>query len=76
VNWKLKTDRSGSSRYVNWRLIVKNLCRYESETIEGETILDGVNGRTIDMTVTINDGEYTTFSMKLACNDEYETSYT
>ncbi|MDD5804062.1 glycoside hydrolase family 32 protein [Blautia sp. HCP3S3_H10_1] len=54
----------------------KNLCRYESETIEGETILDGVNGRTIDMTVTINDGEYTTFSMKLACNDEYETSYT
>lgn len=54
----------------------KNLYRYESETIEGEKILEGINGRTIDLAITINDGEYTTFSMKLACNDEYETSYT
>ena len=54
----------------------KNFCRYEKEIIEGEKTLTGVNGRTIDLTVTVDDGEYTDFSMELACNAEYGTSYT
>ena len=53
----------------------KNSCRYEKEIIEGEKTLTGISGRTIDLTVTVDDGEYTDFSMELACNEEYGTSY-
>ena len=54
----------------------KNLCKYERIEIVGETTLAGVEGRTIDLTVTLGKGDFTTFSMKLAANDEYETSFT
>lgn len=49
---------------------------YEHAEIEGETVLAGVEGRTIDLTVTLEDGENTIFSIKLAADSEYETSYT
>ena len=39
-------------------------------------MLAGVEGRTIDLTVTLEDGENTIFSIKLAADSEYETSYT
>ena len=54
----------------------KNLCKYERIEIVGETTLAGVEGRTIDLTVTLENGDFTTFSMKLAANDEYETNFT
>ena len=54
----------------------KNLCKYERIEIVGETTLAGVEGRTIDLTVTLENGDFTTFSTKLAANDEYETSFT
>ena len=47
----------------------KNLCKYERIEIVGETTLAGVEGRTIDLTVTLENGDFTTFSMKLAAND-------
>ena len=43
---------------------------------KGETVIAGVEGRTIDLTVTLEDGENTIFSIKLAADSEYETSYT
>ena len=54
----------------------KNFCKYEKAEIDGETTLAGVEGRTIDLTVTLENGDFTTFSMKLAANDEYETNFT
>ena len=54
----------------------KNLCKYERIEIVGETTLAGVEGRTIDLTVTLENGDFTTFSTKLAANDEYETNFT
>lgn len=54
----------------------QNPCCYEHAEIEGETVLAGVEGRTIDLTVTLEDGENTIFSIKLAADSEYETSYT
>ncbi|MCI7105093.1 MAG: glycoside hydrolase family 32 protein [Lachnobacterium sp.] len=54
----------------------KNFCKYEKAEIAGETTLAGVEGRTIDLTVTLENGDFTTFSMKLAANDEYETNFT
>ena len=54
----------------------KNFCKYEKAEIDGETMLAGVEGRTIDLTVTLENGDFTTFSMKLAANDEYETNFT
>ena len=53
----------------------QNPCCYEHTEIEGETVLAGVEGRTIDLTVTLEDGENTIFSIKLAADSEYETSY-
>ena len=54
----------------------KNFCKYEKAEIAGETTLAGVEGRTIDLTVTLENGDFTTFSTKLAANDEYETNFT
>ena len=54
----------------------QNPCCYEHAEIEGETVLAEVEGRTIDLTVTLEDGENTIFSIKLAADSEYETSYT
>lgn len=54
----------------------QNPCCYEHAEIEGETVIAGVEGRTIDLTVTLEDGENTIFSIKLAADSEYETSYT
>ena len=54
----------------------KNFCKYEKAEIAGETTLAGVEGRTIDLTVTLENGDFTTFFMKLAANDEYETNFT
>ena len=41
----------------------QNPCCYEHAEIEGETVLAGVEGRTIDLTVTLEDGENTIFSI-------------
>ena len=41
-----------------------------------DTAFDGVKGRTIDMTVEPGGEDYTNFTIKVACNDEYETVYT
>ena len=54
----------------------KNLCKYEKAEIEEETILSGIEGRTIDLTVELEDNDFTIFSMKLAANEEYETKFT
>lgn len=53
----------------------RNLCRYEHEWISGCTMLDGVDGRNIDLTVTLEDGNYTDFVMELAADEEYKTSF-
>ena len=52
----------------------QNPCCYEHTEIEGETVLAGVEGRTIDLTVTLEDGENTIFSIKLAADSEYVRS--
>jgi len=54
----------------------KNPCRYDHAEINQETTLCGIEGRTIDLTVLLEEDEFQTFSMKLAANKEYETSFT
>ena len=51
-------------------------CHHNNILIDAETSLSGVKGRTIDMTVVLKGGDYTTFAVKLAANDEYETCFT
>ncbi len=52
-----------------------NLCQYESVEIEGNMQLDGICGRTMDLTVEVIGGDYRIFSMELAANEEYVTRY-
>ena len=49
----------------------KNPCRYDHAEINQETTLCGIEGRTIDLTVLLEEDEFQTFSMKLAANKEY-----
>ena len=53
----------------------QNAYVYENVEIDGDAVLPGVEGRTIDLMITLKGGEYTVFEMKLAANDEYETSF-
>ena len=53
-----------------------NEVRYTNEIINGDTAFDDIKGRTIDMTVEPGGEDYTNFTIKVACNDEYETVYT
>ena len=52
-----------------------NACRYEQVELKGEQKLPGIEGRTLDLSITLADDEYECFRMKLAANDEYETSF-
>ena len=52
-----------------------NACRYEQVELQGEQKLPGIEGRTLDLSITLADDEYECFRMKLAANDEYETSF-
>ena len=53
----------------------QNVCIYDKVEIHGKTMLPGVEGRTIDLMITLEEGGYTVFEIKLAANDEYETSF-
>lgn len=54
----------------------RNPYRYEDTCIDGETILPGIEGRTIDLTVAIKNQDFSVFSIKLAADGEYETDVT
>lgn len=54
----------------------RNPCRYDQAEINGETLIPGVEGRTMDLFVTLGEDDYSVFAMKLAANEEYETSFT
>ena len=58
------------------RCLTLEFTKYEKAEIEEETILSGIEGRTIDLTVELEDNDFTIFSMKLAANEEYETKFT
>lgn len=66
-----------------WQNPVRELEKYRTdhrhygmEKICGDKMFPGIEGRTLDMTVTVQDGSYTLFSIEVACDDEYATSYT
>lgn len=51
--------------------------KYEKVSISDEMVLDGIDGRVIDMTVTIrNMADFEEFVMKLAADDKHYTSVT
>ena len=54
----------------------KNPCNYDHAEIDGETTLLGICGRTIDLTVSMEEQDFSVFSMQLAVDDGYETSFT
>ncbi len=49
---------------------------HENITVQGETALDGIRSRVADLNVTIDSGEYNSFTIKLAADAEYYTSLT
>lgn len=48
--------------------------QYDSVVVEGELELDGITGRTVDLTVEVEDGEYEAFEIQLAANASYHSS--
>ena len=54
----------------------KNPCHYEHAEIDGETALSGICGRTMDLTVTMDEQDFNVFSIQLAADEEYETAFT
>lgn len=54
----------------------KNDVEYKNVLIKGDTNLEGISGREIDMTVEITEGDYKEFGIKIAKNKEYETLIT
>lgn len=54
----------------------KNPCMIKGQEISGEMELEGICGRVLDMTVEIVGDEFDEFSIELAHNEEYTTSYT
>ena len=54
----------------------KNPCHYEHAEIDGETALSGICGRTMDLTITMDEQDFNVFSIQLAADEEYETSFT
>lgn len=63
---ELENYRKNRTAYQNVRL----------ETADGEKTLDGISGRCFDMTVDILGADYETFTILLACDEEYRTSLT
>lgn len=53
-----------------------NCIRHENVLIQQETELNGVKGRVADLTVNVHPGEYRSFTIKLAADQEYHTSLT
>ena len=51
----------------------KNPCHYEHAEIDGETALSGICGRTMDLTITMDEQDFNVFSIQLAADEEYET---
>ena len=49
---------------------------HENVTVQGETSLEGIKGRVADLTVTVQPGEYRTFTLKLAADADHHTSLT
>ncbi|MEG1290919.1 MAG: glycoside hydrolase family 32 protein [Lachnospiraceae bacterium] len=47
---------------------------YEHVTIDGMLELEGIHGRTLDMTIEVNAGEYKTFEIILAANEQHYTT--
>lgn len=54
----------------------QNKVSYEGIVINKEVMLQGIQGRKVDMTVEIQKGDYTRFQIHLAKNSEYETVIT
>ena len=51
----------------------KNSVEYKNVEVKDEVKLDKINGRNIDMTLEIQDGDYSELQIKVAKNSEYET---
>ena len=49
---------------------------HENVTVQGETSLEGIKGRVADLTVTVQPGEYRSFTLKLAADADHHTSLT
>ncbi len=49
---------------------------YDDKEIAGECQLSGIRGRVLDMTVEIREGNYRTFSIRFAQNEQFYTSLT
>ena len=47
---------------------------HENVTVQGETTLEGIKGRVADLTVTVQPGEYRSFTLKLAADADHHTS--
>ena len=54
----------------------KNPCHYEHAEIDGETALSGICGRTMDLTITMDEQDFNVFSIQLAADEKYETAFT
>ena len=54
----------------------KNKVSYEREEISERKSLSGIRGRVIDLTVEITGGDFREFTIDVANNDAYTTSYT
>lgn len=52
----------------------KNPVRHDLVEIGQETALDGVEGRTVDLTIDLEDGDYETFEVKVAASQDYFSS--
>lgn len=50
--------------------------RHDKVVVQQETTLDGVGGRVADLTVQVQPGDYRSFTIKLAADQEYHTSLT
>ena len=49
---------------------------HENVTVQSETSLEGIKGRVADLTVTVQPGEYRSFTLKLAADADHHTSPT
>lgn len=47
---------------------------HKNVTVQGETTLEGIKGRVADLTVTVQPGEYCSFTLKLAADADHHTS--
>lgn len=49
----------------------QNRITYVNQHVEGVCSLDGISGRTIDLTIELVSGDYENFEISFACNEEY-----